>query len=369
MKRLSCFILIFVFLIGCNSEVVTNSSSRSNDSPSEIYVEGLKNVDVLNVHGSVEGLDRMMSFYDDVKNGVNSDLRVVHYTIEGDPLVTDLHYKEGTLEVTNDYSRDKFGSGEIISDTCGKLVEEVNPTNTTYIAVECAGGFDGMHQILQIEYNMHHQDRLELELRYGVNLENEINTVTNTLEKEISENEIVIETDFRLVPTVKQEVYRKLVFANYLADKEFSNSCGTEETIQYYLKVHINSGSREFDWSACDQSVDGEKFTDIATHLIEQSKNNQDIQQEVTIQGYVLESADNEMLIGEGLTMLDYQWVKEELRHIDFTNYIFDFIILTGWNGEEFHPGDKVYVSVEEYLSGFQPRRAKVKEIKKLELY
>ncbi len=47
--------------------------------------------------------------------------------------------------------------------------------------------------------------------------------------------------------------------------------------------------------------------------------------------------------------------------------YIFDFTFLEGVNTENFNPGDKIQAHIEGNIKGSKPRRAKVKDIKKLE--
>ncbi|MCT8140300.1 DUF4362 domain-containing protein [Anaerobacillus sp. CMMVII] len=350
------FILVLLVLLSACNRQSGNGEPQSTEGTSEIYVKGLENVDVLNSHGSIEGLERMSSFYENVKNGVPSDLRIVHYTIEGAPIVTDVSYNGEFLEVKDDTTRDTYGSGAITSKNCKNLIEEVNPTNTSYIAVDCTGGLRGMQEILKINYNMSQQDLFEFVLKYGLNQENEINS--HTLKKESST---------QIIKDVKQEVYKRLVFANYLAEKDLITTCDTKDTINYFLKVHINGGEREFQWSACDQSMDGVKFTKLANYIIEQSEKKQHVQP-ITVQGYVLEKKENELLVGEDFTMLDYEWMKDEIKHIDFNNYIYDFAILIGVNTEEFNPGDKILATIEERISDNKPGRALVKEIKKLEL-
>ena len=117
MKKLGCSILLLTFLFiltACNAsnegknpidKEGSHTTSNDNVKPS---VKGVKNVDVLNTHGSIEGVERMQNFYDDLQNGISSELRIVHYTIEGDPIVKDLKYKEDTIKVTYDSTRDKF---------------------------------------------------------------------------------------------------------------------------------------------------------------------------------------------------------------------------------------------------------------------
>ncbi|RTQ92790.1 DUF4362 domain-containing protein [Lysinibacillus telephonicus] len=366
MKKTSCIIflsLLIVVLSACLNQDETVEGS------SEINVKGLENVDVLNSHGRIKGLENMTNFYENMQNGVPSELRIVHYTIEGDPIVTDLNYNGELLEVIDDTTRDKYGSGAIRHNNCSKLIEEVNPINTTYIAVDCVNDPYGMQEILQINYNLSQQDLFEFELKYGLNLENEINTLTNIMKKVSVENGTQINHDYNIAMDVKQEMYKRLVFANYLEEKDLTQTCDTKDTTNYFLRVHINGGQREYQWDACDHSKDGVKFTKIANYIIEQSAEEQAEQPKVTVQGYVLEKKGKELLIGEGLTMLDYQWIKEELQQMDFEDYSFDFTILVGENTIEFNPGDKIQATIEGTISDSKPGRARVKEIKKLELY
>lgn len=363
MKKTTYIIFLSLFIVilsACNNQ---NGTAEDN---TEIEVKGLGNVDVLNSHGSIEGLERMIHFYENVQNRVPSDLRIVHYTIEGNPIVTDLSFAGESLEVKYDSTRDKFGSGEITKISCGNLIEEVNPTNTTYIAVDCADEFYGMQEILQITYNMSQQDLFEFELKYGGN---EINTLTNTVKKENSDSGKEIIGDLNITPDEKQEVYKSLVFANYLAEKDLTTTCDSEGTMNYYLNVYINGAQREFRWNACNKSTDGVELTNIANAIIERSDKKQKEQSKVIVQGYVLEIKDNAILIGEGLTMLDYEWMKDELQHMNFENYSMDFTILEGVDTKGFNPGDKILATIEGSIIDSKPGRAKVEEIKKIESY
>lgn len=236
-------------------------------------VKGVKNVDVVNTHGRIfEGLDNMHTFYENVLNGVLSDLRIVHYTIEGDPIVTDLKYDGETMKVINDSTRDKFGSGEIETTKCSGLIEEVTHTNTTYFAVDCSDGHSSMLEILAIDYNVEQEDFFELALKYGNRLENEINTKTQVATRAPNSKETVTTSDFQLSSEVKQEVYKQLVMVNYLGDIELVNNCHSNQFEEYDLQVYINGGEREFHWSSCDESPAGVKFTKIAEYIIAQSE-------------------------------------------------------------------------------------------------
>lgn len=124
----------------------------------------VKNADVVNTHGSIEGLDKMELFYEDTKKNVKSDLSVVHYTIEGDPMITDLTYNNGVIKVKQDTTRDQYGSGRVTTITCGRFYREVNPTNVSYVAADCKGTDLGMDEILNVDYDMKQQDLFEIQI-------------------------------------------------------------------------------------------------------------------------------------------------------------------------------------------------------------
>ena len=371
MKRISKFLFYFVLIIllaSCNTEVNENGSPNDNREPqstgkgnSKLFVKGVGDVDVLNTHGGIDGIERMQRFYEDVKSGVASDLRIVFYTIEGDPIVKDLKFNGESLEVKIDNTRDAYGSGEVQTINCSQLIEEMNPTNTSYIATDCKDVPYGMKEIIEIQYNMSQQDLFEIDLKYGENLENEINTKTDEIKKENGTTE-----PFHMAENVKQEVYKRLVFANYLDEKESIASCNRPNAIKYNLKVFINGGKREISWKDCDESQDGVKFTKIANYIIGQSEQKQTEKPEVIVQGYVLERRNNSLLIGEELNKLDYEWMKDEIKQMDMNSFIFDFTELEGVPIKEYQIGDKIRATIDGGISGSKPGRAKVKEIKKI---
>lgn len=371
MKRMSKFLFYFILiflLASCNTQVnkigIYNANGESQSTGKESpksYVKDVGNVDVLNTHGGIEGIERMQRFYEDTKSGVPSDLRIVFYTIEGDPIVTDLKYNGKSLEVKNDTTRDAYGNGEIQTINCGQLIEEVNTTNTSYIAMDCKETQYGMEEIIQIEYNMSQKDLFEIDLKYGENLENEINTKTGEIKKGNGTSE-----PFHMAENVKQELYKRLVYANYLDEKEIGVSCDRPNAEKYNLKVYINGAVREISWKDCDNSLLGVKFTKIANYIIAQSEQQQTEQPDIIVLGYVLERKGNTMLIGEELNKMDYALLKDEIKRMDMNSIIFDFTELEGVPIKEYQLGDKIRATIDGSIIGSKPGRAKVKEIKKL---
>ncbi len=365
MMKMKYIIYLFVLaslLVACNT---SNGSSEIQErvKPS---VKGVSDVDVVNTHGGVEGVEKMQVFYENTQKGIAADLRIVHYTIEGDPMVTDLSYNGDTIEVKHDTTRDTFGSGQVTTNTCGNMLVESYPTNISYIVTDCKGMPYGMESVLQIDYDMNQQDLFEIELKYGVELENEINTVSNTMKKVINAKELQSKNDFELPESVMQEVYKKLVLMSYLGEKDLQAKCDEEDATNYELKMHLNRGHRDFRWTSCDQSYDGLKLTEIAEYVIEQSEIVHNEIPKVEVQGYVLEIKDNMLLIVEDVNMLEIEWLKVELPQNDLDTWIFDFTNLEGVNTDEFKIGDKVHATIQGDIIGSKPGKAVVKEIEKV---
>jgi hypothetical protein len=354
MKRKMYKLTLFLFLSILTACSASGETEEDNHNTS---VNDVENVDVVNTHGRIEGLERMNAFYENVLNKVSTEIRMVSYTIEGAPIVTDIRYDGKSIEVKRDYTRDAYGSGAIRTHKCGNLVLENNLTNMSYIAVECSDTQHGMYEILGIDYNMSQQDLFEIELKYGEEMENKINTVTNT------KTESSVERNLKLPDSVKQEVYKRLVLMNYLSEKDLKLNCFEKGRVSYKLKVHINGFNHDFQWMDCDNGKDAQYLTEMATYLIEQSQKVGKEQTDTIVQGYVLEIKDNTLLIGEQFNRVDYQWLKEEFKHTDMDAFVFDFTILEGVNTAEFRLGDKIQASIVGNVKGSKPGRATVKNI------
>lgn len=152
------------------------------------------------------------------------------------------------------------------------MIVESNPTNVSYIAIDCSGIPNGKDEVLQINFNMIEKDYFELELKYGVKLENEINTITNKAIKEISATETLVMNDFDLSEGVMQEAYKRLVFANYLAEKDLEAAYEKENAMKYDLKVYINGGQVDYRWTDCDEGLDGVAMIEIVEYIIAESE-------------------------------------------------------------------------------------------------
>ncbi len=72
----------------------------------------LENGDVVITHGETRNIEKLEDFINKTSFGMAAMVRVVQYTVEGDPIITDYIYNEnggGYFKYRHDNSRDKFG--------------------------------------------------------------------------------------------------------------------------------------------------------------------------------------------------------------------------------------------------------------------
>ncbi|WOV83104.1 DUF4362 domain-containing protein [Sporosarcina jeotgali] len=111
MKKVSILILLSLSLFGCGDY-----------SPSKH--------DVVNTLGTIKNLDLLEKFSEDVSNNKDSEVRVVNYTDEGDPIIHDLKYSDEKLSSKLDTRFDEFGDHGVIEDTC-KSIEIIEKSDRT----------------------------------------------------------------------------------------------------------------------------------------------------------------------------------------------------------------------------------------------
>lgn len=70
----------------------------------------LKNKDYVSLYGTVYNASTFDAFFHSVQHGMDARVRIVEFTVEGDPIITSVAYKEGRLTVTRDTTRDRFGA-------------------------------------------------------------------------------------------------------------------------------------------------------------------------------------------------------------------------------------------------------------------
>ncbi|MBA2875780.1 MULTISPECIES: DUF4362 domain-containing protein [Anoxybacillaceae] len=118
MKKIICFMLIMLLLSSCGEY------EPSKD-------------DIVNKHGDITNLGKFMQFVENVNRGKEDKIRIVAYTVEGDPIIQDLEYDGESITLITDTTRDKFGSGSINTSTCKSIKIEKTQERTDYLLDGC----------------------------------------------------------------------------------------------------------------------------------------------------------------------------------------------------------------------------------------
>ena len=77
--------------------------------------------DVVNSHGEIENLRLLELFIEDVSLNKDSEVRVVNYTDEGDPIIHDLNYSNDKLTSELYASGDEYGDQLVKEDVCESI--------------------------------------------------------------------------------------------------------------------------------------------------------------------------------------------------------------------------------------------------------
>ncbi|MEH7253827.1 DUF4362 domain-containing protein [Neobacillus niacini] len=117
MKKVIWVVLILILISGCSF------------NPSD--------EDVVDSHGEITNLEKFIEFVENVNQGREDKIRVVRYTIEGDPMLHDLEYDGETITSTTDTTRDEFGDGSISTATCKSINVKETDETTDYILSGC----------------------------------------------------------------------------------------------------------------------------------------------------------------------------------------------------------------------------------------
>jgi hypothetical protein len=258
-KSILLMILSLFIFIGCQKDPISGSNHKE-EKPG--YDE------VIDRHGQVENMERLDTFISEVQSSSKDKVRLIRYTIEGDPIYHDLDFDGTTLTMTLDTTEDKFGNGEVHSYQCKSMVKEESNTETKYMLEGCSDS--QMAELLFISHDVEKEDYFAFELKYGEDKKNEIDTKEQVLTKESSNGEMLTISDFQLSTAQMNRIYKQMVYANYLQPKSLSNSCKNDDTYESFeLNVWINGGTRTFEWTSCENSDDGREMSNLVKNIIE----------------------------------------------------------------------------------------------------
>jgi hypothetical protein len=129
--RASLWILILVLLTSCNKYTLQDAKKNGDIIAGDI--------------GGTLNTEKMTQFMNDLDKNQDSKLRITMYTIEGDPIISDLHYDGKTIRYSYDTSQDKYGnqSKGKSETTCEKINKkeiaqsDINVKGTQYVLTGC----------------------------------------------------------------------------------------------------------------------------------------------------------------------------------------------------------------------------------------
>jgi hypothetical protein len=233
-----------------------------------------QNEDVIYTHGRVQNVGKL----DEFMGRGSGQLRIVHYTVEGDPIFNDLSYENERVKVRRDNTQDRFGTPRVVVYSCNKLNKEETDTQMLFTLSGCDGEAEKV-PLFRVSYDVGQQDTFEFDLRYGVQRKNVIDTFQNRLVKDLIIAGTAEVNDFKLTPKERQTIYKAMVLANYLEPKELSLACNVKPHGSYDLRVRINDAEHQYQWSQCDQGRDGLDMLEVANTIIEVVQARKDYQE------------------------------------------------------------------------------------------
>jgi hypothetical protein len=244
--------IVFVLLSACQREEQTTSKPHKPTAN-----------EVVEVHGRLENIKRLDLFVKNMNSGKKDKVRLIRFTIEGDPIYYDLTYDGSKFTIKRDTREDQYGQGEVNTYLCKSIQKQESNTSMKYIVEECPN----LGELLTISHDVDQEDQFDFELKYGVGLKNKINTKDQELIKDLQNGEAVGVSDFQFSKDELNQIYKLMILSNYLEDKKLSTKCNMKPFVSYELTVWINDAQRHFAWSECDKSKDGKQMSELVSDI------------------------------------------------------------------------------------------------------
>ncbi|MDF9759482.1 hypothetical protein OKW24_001255 [Peribacillus simplex] len=123
-------VMLLTLLIDCSISLSENEDEQFTPAQT----------DIVSKHDGIENLTRLKDFIQNVSKGKEDKIRVVSYTKEGDPIISDITFNVETLEVTSDTTKDEYGDKTIKTHQC-KTIEVIKNENNQdeYVLKGCSG--------------------------------------------------------------------------------------------------------------------------------------------------------------------------------------------------------------------------------------
>jgi hypothetical protein len=248
-------------LISCQS---SNTTPHVGENGSNLMEAGSN--EVIAMHGRIENIAKLDSFVQNVQSKKVDDVQLTRYTIEGDPIYHKLNYNSEKIEIIIDASKDKFGSGEIFNFECKTIKKQEINTETKYILEGCPD--PQTRDFFTILHDVSREDYFAFDLKYGIDKTNQINTKDQKLVLDLENGKKAVADDIQFSTVVMNDIYKLMVFSNYLEEKQLANKCEEKSGDSYELTIWINSAERHIEWDSCDTSADGKEMSQLVADIV-----------------------------------------------------------------------------------------------------
>lgn len=121
----SVLLLCILLIVGCQN---TNSITKPPVSVPE---------DAIIVRQKIENIERFQQFLNNIAKSKKDKITIVHYTVEGDPILDTLEYVGQALKYSHDTRQDEYGEKTVTAATCTKISVEEDNAGATYTVEGC----------------------------------------------------------------------------------------------------------------------------------------------------------------------------------------------------------------------------------------
>ncbi|MGI8316322.1 DUF4362 domain-containing protein [Halobacillus mangrovi] len=143
---------LLIVLIGCGMTTPveeTTQTTELEEERSEKEAEKPEIPEDSSLKNELENQKKLEDFMEKVKKGAPAKVRITRYTVEGDPIYTDLAFNKESIEFKRDTRRDKQGNGQVIERICQSIKKEEELGKTVYF-LNC--GIYGHIELLTLAY-------------------------------------------------------------------------------------------------------------------------------------------------------------------------------------------------------------------------
>lgn len=130
-RKKAVMTLAILTLVGCSNQGQAKEPQSKADKSYDYTVD--ENEDVISKLGEVRNSEKLDAFI----SAATDQVRVVHYTKEGNPIFYNLFRMDNQIEVGYDTSQDKYGTSSVKTYLCDSLQKEEAGHVVAYKLIGC----------------------------------------------------------------------------------------------------------------------------------------------------------------------------------------------------------------------------------------